>query len=70
MTCNEGLTVWQLFLSLERETIVVSDFPLCDSHKEEEILESRDSDWSNLTFKHDLTLLNIDTSTDHLLHRR
>lgn len=62
------LTVRELLLSLEWETIVVGYLPLGDSHKEEKIFESRDGDGSDLTFKHGLVLLDVDTGSDHLLH--
>jgi len=68
---REGrLTIGQLLLSFKRETIMIGDFPLGDSHEEQQIFKSGDSDWSNLTLKHDLTLINVNPNTHHLMHGR
>jgi len=49
---------------------MIGDFPLGDSHEEQQVFKSGNSDRSNLTLKHDLALIDVDTNTHHLLHRR
>jgi hypothetical protein len=65
---RRGLTVRELLVSLERKTIVVSHLPFGDSHEEKQVFEGRDGDGSDLTFKHDLGLIDFDTGAQHLLH--